>query len=65
MGITVATVTGANTVSVAEHMVIVALALIKGLVPAHNQLAQGVIQNVLRFLEGRPLADVVVQGTRA
>jgi len=31
---------------------------------AQARIAQGVIQNVLRFLEGRPLADVVVQGNR-
>jgi len=31
---------------------------------AQQRIAQGVIQNVLRFLEGRPLADVVVQGAR-
>jgi len=31
---------------------------------AQQRIAQGVIQNVLRFMEGRPLADVVVQGTR-
>ncbi len=41
LGVTVAAVTGANTVSVAEHVVMVALALMRGLVPAHNQLAQG------------------------
>ncbi|MDW8106163.1 MAG: 2-hydroxyacid dehydrogenase [Armatimonadota bacterium] len=41
LGITVAAVTGANTVSVAEHVVMVALALLKGLIPAHNMLAQG------------------------
>ncbi|GIV07822.1 MAG: NAD-dependent formate dehydrogenase [Fimbriimonadales bacterium] len=41
LGITVAAVTGANTVSVAEHVAMVALALIKGLIPAHNMLAQG------------------------
>ncbi len=41
LGITVAAVTGANTVSVAEHVVMVALALMKGLIPAHNQMAQG------------------------
>lgn len=41
LGVTVAAVTGANTVSVAEHVVMVALALIKGLIPAHNMLAQG------------------------
>ncbi|MFN7018294.1 MAG: 2-hydroxyacid dehydrogenase [Fimbriimonadales bacterium] len=41
MGITVAAVTGANTVSVAEHVVMVSLALMKGLIPAHNMLAQG------------------------
>jgi phosphoglycerate dehydrogenase-like enzyme len=31
---------------------------------AQGRIAQGVIQNVLRFLEGRPLTDVVVQGNR-
>lgn len=41
LGITVAAVTGANTVSVAEHVVMVALALMKGLIPAHTMLAQG------------------------
>ncbi|MCS7273147.1 MAG: 2-hydroxyacid dehydrogenase [Fimbriimonadales bacterium] len=41
LGITVAAVTGANTVSVAEHVVMVALALLRGLIPAHNMLAQG------------------------
>jgi formate dehydrogenase len=41
LGITVAAVTGANTVSVAEHVVMVALALMRGLIPAHNMLAQG------------------------
>ena len=41
LGVTVAAVTGANTVSVAEHVVMVALALMRGLIPAHNQLAQG------------------------
>lgn len=41
LGITVAAVTGANTVSVAEHVAMVALALLKGLIPAHNMLAQG------------------------
>jgi lactate dehydrogenase-like 2-hydroxyacid dehydrogenase len=40
LGITVAAVTGANTVSVAEHVVMVALALLRGLIPAHNQLAR-------------------------
>lgn len=41
LGITVAAVTGANTVSVAEHVVMVALALLRGLIPAHNQMARG------------------------
>ncbi len=41
LGITVAAVTGANTVSVAEHVVMVALALMRGLIPAHNQMARG------------------------
>jgi len=31
---------------------------------AQQRIAQGAIQNVLRYLDGRPLADVVVQGTR-
>ncbi len=41
LGITVAAVTGANTVSVAEHVVMVALAMMRGLIPAHNMLARG------------------------
>ncbi len=41
LGITVAAVTGANTVSVAEHVVMVAIALMRGLIPAHNMLARG------------------------
>lgn len=41
LGITVACVTGANTVSVAEHVVMVALAMMRGLIPAHNMLANG------------------------
>ncbi len=41
LGITVAAVTGANTVCVAEHVVMVALALMRGLIPAHNQMARG------------------------
>lgn len=41
LGIAVACVTGANTVSVAEHVVMVALSLLRGLIPAHNLLAKG------------------------
>lgn len=41
LGITVASVTGANTVSVAEHVVMVALAMMRGLIPAHNMMARG------------------------
>lgn len=33
-------------------------------VEAQERIAQGAVQNLLRFLDGRPLADVVVQGTR-
>ncbi len=33
-------------------------------VEAQERIAQGVVQNVLRFLEGHPLADVVVEGRR-
>lgn len=40
-GITVSNVTGANIVSVAEHVVMAALALVRGLVPAHNGMAAG------------------------
>lgn len=40
-GVTVANVTGANIVSVAEHVVMAALALVRGLVPAHNAMAGG------------------------
>lgn len=41
LGITVACVTGANTVSVAEHVVMSALALIKGLAPANSAMHRG------------------------
>ncbi|MER3559165.1 MAG: hypothetical protein C4336_06750 [Armatimonadota bacterium] len=41
LGITVAAVSGANTVSVAEHVVMVTLAMIRGLIPAHTMLARG------------------------
>ncbi len=33
-------------------------------VNAQQRIAQGAIQNVLRYLDGRPLADVVIAGTR-
>ena len=41
LGITVATVAGANASSVAEHVVMAALALLRGLVPAHQAMAGG------------------------
>lgn len=41
MGVTVAAVTGANTISVAEHVVMVALAMMRGLIPAHNKMQVG------------------------
>lgn len=41
LGIAVATVSGANAASVAEHVVMVMLALLRGLVPAHHAMAEG------------------------
>lgn len=41
LGITVANVAGANATSVAEHVVMVALALLRGLVGAHQAMARG------------------------
>jgi formate dehydrogenase len=40
-GITVAEVTGCNVVSVAEHVVMTILALVRNFVPAHEQIARG------------------------
>ncbi|KAF8471964.1 putative formate dehydrogenase [Kalaharituber pfeilii] len=40
-GITVAEVTGSNVVSVAEHVVMTILALVRNFVPAHEQIAAG------------------------
>jgi formate dehydrogenase len=40
-GITVAEVTGSNVVSVAEHVVMTILALVRNFVPAHEQIAKG------------------------
>lgn len=40
-GITVAEVTGSNVVSVAEHVVMTILALVRNFVPAHEQVARG------------------------
>lgn len=40
-GITVAEVTGSNVVSVAEHVVMTILALVRNFVPAHEQVAAG------------------------
>ncbi|KAG0640220.1 NAD-dependent formate dehydrogenase AciA/Fdh [Tuber brumale] len=40
-GITVAEVTGSNVVSVAEHVVMTILALVRNFVPAHEQVASG------------------------
>jgi len=40
-GITVAEVTGSNVVSVAEHVVMTILALVRNFVPAHEQIARG------------------------
>lgn len=41
LGISVAVVTGANTVSVAEHVVMVILAMLRGLIPAHENMRSG------------------------
>ncbi|KAH8717003.1 D-isomer specific 2-hydroxyacid dehydrogenase [Phaeosphaeriaceae sp. PMI808] len=40
-GITVAEVTGSNVVSVAEHVLMTILALVRNFVPAHEQIAKG------------------------
>ena len=40
-GITVAEVTGSNVVSVAEHVVMTILTLVRNFVPAHEQVAKG------------------------
>ncbi|KAK6004276.1 hypothetical protein QM012_009126 [Aureobasidium pullulans] len=40
-GITVAEVTGSNVVSVAEHVVMTMLVLVRNFVPAHEQIASG------------------------
>jgi len=40
-GVTVAEVTGSNVVSVAEHVVMTILALVRNFVPAHEQVASG------------------------
>lgn len=40
-GITVAEVTGSNVVSVAEHVVMTMLVLVRNFVPAHEQIARG------------------------
>ncbi|PMB68843.1 Formate dehydrogenase [Beauveria bassiana] len=40
-GITVAEVTGSNVVSVAEHVVMTILVLVRNFVPAHEQVARG------------------------
>jgi len=40
-GVTVAEVTGSNVVSVAEHVVMTILALVRNFVPAHEQIAAG------------------------
>ncbi|KAK1149922.1 formate dehydrogenase (NAD+) [Aspergillus melleus] len=40
-GITVAEVTGCNVVSVAEHVVMTILTLVRNFVPAHEQIARG------------------------
>ena len=40
-GITVAEVTGSNVVSVAEHVVMTILVLVRNFVPAHEQVERG------------------------
>ncbi|KAK6202214.1 formate dehydrogenase (NAD+) [Pestalotiopsis sp. IQ-011] len=40
-GVTVAEVTGSNVVSVAEHVIMTILLLVRNFVPAHNQIVRG------------------------
>lgn len=64
-GITVAEVTGSNVVSVAEHVVMTILVLIRNFVPAHEQVAKGdwdvaAVAKQEYDLEGKTVGTVAV-----
>lgn len=60
LGIGIAVVTGANTISVAEHVVMVALALLRGLLPAHQALQGGEWSLPLWMRQARDLSGKIV-----
>ena len=64
-GVTVAEVTGSNVVSVAEHVVMTILVLIRNFVPAHEQVERGdwdvaAVANQEYDLEGKVVGTVAV-----
>ncbi|KAL8932504.1 MAG: hypothetical protein Q9216_006809 [Gyalolechia sp. 2 TL-2023] len=63
-GITVAEVTGSNVVSVAEHVIMTILVLVRNFVPAHQQIAQG-DWNVAAVAKGEYDLENKVVGTVA
>ncbi|KAI4175472.1 MAG: hypothetical protein LQ343_001672 [Gyalolechia ehrenbergii] len=63
-GITVAEVTGSNVVSVAEHVVMTILVLVRNFVPAHEQIARG-DWNVAAVAKGEYDLENKVVGTVA
>lgn len=52
--ITVAEITGSNTVSVAEHAVMQVLALVRNFIPAYKDVVDVAIPSVLGSPAGRP-----------
>lgn len=63
-GITVAEVTGSNVVSVAEHVIMTILVLVRNFVPAHEQIARG-DWNVAAVAKGEYDLENKVVGTVA
>ncbi|KAL8821267.1 MAG: hypothetical protein Q9191_007341 [Dirinaria sp. TL-2023a] len=63
-GITVAEVTGSNVVSVAEHVIMTILVLVRNFVPAHEQIARG-DWNVAAVAKGEYDLEDKVVGTVA
>ncbi|KAI4193874.1 MAG: hypothetical protein LQ350_008108 [Teloschistes chrysophthalmus] len=63
-GITVAEVTGSNVVSVAEHVIMTILVLVRNFVPAHEQVAKG-DWNVAAVAKGEYDLENKVVGTVA
>lgn len=63
-GITVAEVTGSNVVSVAEHVIMTILVLVRNFVPAHEQVASG-RWNVAAVAKGEYDLEGKVVGTVA